>query len=181
MLHHRCRHKEDPTVERDTTRQGHVVCFGRINRPREGLRCYEGGHRKSQRTIDEDGRSAMVCGHSAPHDEVWTSPACQGSPYTRGRGTRPACAPSPCPMIRKENRSVTPTHPTMGILTLRKVTVQRQLVVPSSSSDDDFSLVKHDARVDLNPGNARIHYTQEPALVSDSPPLSPLCYIVSRQ
>jgi hypothetical protein len=36
-------------------------------------------------------------------------------------------------------------------------------VVPSSSSGDDLPLVKHDARVDLNLGSARIHYTQEPA------------------
>jgi hypothetical protein len=39
----------------------------------------------------------------------------------------------------------------MGILTSRKVTIRRQLVVPSSSSDDDPSLVKHDTRVYLNP------------------------------
>jgi hypothetical protein len=39
----------------------------------------------------------------------------------------------------------------MGILTSRKVTIRRQLVVPSSSNNDDFPLVKHDARVDLNP------------------------------
>jgi hypothetical protein len=41
--------------------------------------------------------------------------------------------------------------------------------------------VKHDARVDLNPIGARIRYTQEPALVSDSPPLSLPPYIVSGQ
>jgi hypothetical protein len=64
---------------------------------------------------------------------------------------------------------------------MRKVTAQHQLMVPSSSSDDGLSLVKHDARVDLNPGGARISYTQEPALVLDSPPPSPPCYIVSRQ
>jgi hypothetical protein len=54
-------------------------------------------------------------------------------------------------------------------------------VVPSSSSDNDLPLVKHDARVDLNPGGARIRYTQEPALVSDSPLSSPPPYIVSGQ
>jgi hypothetical protein len=54
-------------------------------------------------------------------------------------------------------------------------------VVPSSSNDDDLPLVKHDAWVDLNPGGMRIRYTQEPALVSDSPPQSPLPYIVSGQ
>jgi hypothetical protein len=84
-------------------------------------------------------------------------------------------------MIGKEHRSVTPTRPTTGILTPRKVTARRQLMVPSSSSDDDLSLVKHDARVDLNPDGTRIRYTQEPALVSDSPLPSPSCYIVSRQ
>jgi hypothetical protein len=53
----------------------------------------------------------------------------------------------------------------MGILTPRKVTIQYQLVVPSSSSDDDLPLEKHDAWVDLNPDDVRIHYTQEPALM----------------
>jgi hypothetical protein len=62
-------------------------------------------------------------------------------------------------MIEREHRLVTPICPTMGILTLRKVTARRQLVVPSSSNDDDVSLVKHDARVDLNPDCARICYT----------------------
>jgi hypothetical protein len=75
--------------------------------------------------------------------------------------------------IRKENRSVTPTRPTMWILTPRTVTIRRQLVVRSSNSGDDLPLVKHDALVDLNPGSVRICYTQEPALVSDLPPLSP--------
>jgi hypothetical protein len=98
---------------------------------------------------------------------------------------RPWNAPSSCsfprPMIGKEHRSVTPTRPTTGILTLRKVTIRHQLVVPSSSSDDDLSLVKHDARVDHNPSGTRIRYTQEPAFVSNSPPPSPLPYIVSGQ
>jgi hypothetical protein len=71
-----------------------------------------------------------------------------------------------------------PTCPTTWILTSRKVTIRRQLVVPSSSNEYDLSLVKHDARVDLNPGGVRIRYTQEPAFMSDSPPLSPLPYIV---
>jgi hypothetical protein len=69
----------------------------------------------------------------------------------------------------------------MGIVTIKKVTAWRHIVVPSSSSDDDLSLVKHDASVDLNPGCARIHYTQEPALMSELPPLSPPHYIVSGQ
>jgi hypothetical protein len=74
-----------------------------------------------------------------------------------------------------------PTCPNIGILTPRKVTIRCQLVVPSSSSDDDLSLVKHDAHVDLNPGGVRIRYTQEPAFVPDSPPPSLLPYIVSGQ
>jgi hypothetical protein len=41
--------------------------------------------------------------------------------------------------------------------------------------------VKHDARVDLKPNVERIRYTQEPALVSDSPPSTPLPHIVSVQ
>jgi hypothetical protein len=71
------------------------------------------------------------------------------------------------------------TCPTTGILTLRKVTIRSQLVVPLSNSDDDLPLVKHDARVDLNLGGARIRYTQERALMSDSPPSSPPPYIMS--
>jgi hypothetical protein len=54
---------------------------------------------------------------------------------------------SPCPMIGKEHRSITPKRPTMEILTPRKVTIRRQLVVPPSYSDNDLSLVMHDARV----------------------------------
>jgi hypothetical protein len=91
---------------------------------------------------------------------------------------RPTHALSPRPMIGKEHRSVTSTHPATGILTPRKVTIRRQLVVPLSSNDDNLPLVKHDAWVDLNPGGVRIHYTQELALVSGSPPLSPLPYIM---
>jgi hypothetical protein len=66
---------------------------------------------------------------------------------------------SPHLTIGKEHSSIMPTRPTTGILALREVTVRRQLVVPLSSSDDDLPLVKHDARVDLNPGGVRIHYT----------------------
>jgi hypothetical protein len=84
-------------------------------------------------------------------------------------------------MIEKEHRSVMPTCPTMGILSQGKVIAQRQLVVSSSNSDDDLSLVKHDARVDLNPSGTRIRYTQEPALVSGSPLLSPPHNIVLGQ
>jgi hypothetical protein len=84
-------------------------------------------------------------------------------------------------MIRKDHQLVTPTHPTTGVLTPRKVTIRRQLVVPLSSSNDGLSLVKHDGWVDLNPDGARIHYTQEPAFVSNSPPLSSSPYIVLGQ
>jgi hypothetical protein len=69
----------------------------------------------------------------------------------------------------------------MGILSPSKVTIQHQLVVPSSSSNDDLPLVKHDAWVDLNPSDTRVHYTHEPALMSDSPPSSPLPYNVLGQ
>jgi hypothetical protein len=54
-------------------------------------------------------------------------------------------------------------------------------MVPLSSSDDNLSLVKHDAWVDLNPGGARIRYTQEHLLMLDLPPLSPPPYVVSGQ
>jgi hypothetical protein len=97
------------------------------------------------------GRSAMVWGHSVPRDEGRPTPAHQSCPCTRGHGTHLARAPSPRPMIAKEHRSVTPIHPTSGILKLRKATIQYQLVVPSNRSDDNLSLVKHDARVDLTP------------------------------
>jgi hypothetical protein len=104
-------------------------------------------------------RLAMVCGHSPPCDEGRSPPARQGSPCTQGHGTRLTHALSPRPTIGKEHRSVMPTRPTTGILTLRMVTIQHQLVVPPCSSDDDLPMVKHDARVDLNPCGARIHYT----------------------
>jgi hypothetical protein len=55
---HHCRYKEDPTIERGITRQGHVVCLGRIDRPTEGLRCYKGGYWRSRHAIGEDGRQA---------------------------------------------------------------------------------------------------------------------------
>jgi hypothetical protein len=105
------------------------------------------------------GQPAMVSGQSVPRDEGRSLPTCQGSPCTQGHGTRPTRALSPHPTIGKEHRSVMPTRPTMGILTLRKVTIRRQLVVPLSSSDDNLPLVKQNARVDPNLGGARIRYT----------------------
>jgi hypothetical protein len=92
-------------------------------------------------------------------DEDRSPLARQVSPYARGHGTHPVRALSPRPTIRKEHRSVTPTCPTTEVLTPRKMTIWHQLVVPSSSSNDDLPLVKLDAWVDLNPSGARIHYT----------------------
>jgi hypothetical protein len=88
---------------------------------------------------------------------------------------------SPHPTIRKEHHSVTPMRPSTGVLTLKKITIHHQLVVLSSSNDNDLLLARHDARVDLNSGGMRICYTQEPALVLDSPLQSPPPYIVSGQ
>jgi hypothetical protein len=113
----------------------------------------------ADRPANSSGRPTMVCGQSAPRDEGRSPPACQGSPYARGHGTQPIHALSPRPMIRKEHQLVTPTCPTMGVLTLRKVTVRRQLLVSLSSRDDNLPLVKHDTLVDLNPCGARIRYT----------------------
>jgi hypothetical protein len=135
----------------------------------------------AQQPTNSPGRWAMVCGQSVPRDEGRSPTACQGSPCTRGRGTRLTRAFSPHPVIGKEHRSITPTCPATGILTLRKVTIIHQLVVPLSSSDDNLPFVKHDARDDLNPGDVRIRYTLEPALISDSPPSSSSPYILSRQ
>jgi hypothetical protein len=65
----------------------------------------------------------------------------------------------------------------MGALTLRKVTVWRNMV-HSGSDDDDLPLVRHDARVDLHTGGARICYTQEPTLLAELPLSSPPPYTV---
>jgi hypothetical protein len=40
---HHCHHKNDSPVDRGITRQGHVMCVDRIDRPTEGLRCCKGG------------------------------------------------------------------------------------------------------------------------------------------
>jgi hypothetical protein len=129
------------------------------------------------RPANIDGRSAMGFDRPAPVKVGRPSPSCQGSQCARGHGTRPTRALSPCSMIGKEHRSITPMRPTMGALTPRKVIVWLALVI-NSSSDDDLPLVKHDTRVDLNPSGAWIRYTQEPAL-AESPPCSPLPYTVS--
>jgi hypothetical protein len=107
------------------------------------------------------GRLAMLCGQSVPRDEGRSPPARHGYPYTQGHGTRPTHALFPCPTIGKKHRSDMPTRPTTGILTPRKVTIRCQLVVPSSSSDDDLPLVKHDTRVDLTSDeSAALHHVK---------------------
>jgi hypothetical protein len=58
----------------------------------------------------------------------------------------------------------------MGVLTSRKVTIRLNMVVHCNSSENDPPLVRHDARVVLSPGGARIHYTQEPTLLVESCP-----------
>jgi hypothetical protein len=49
----------------------------------------------------------------------------------------------------------------MGVLTPRKVTVCCNVEIDNGSNNDDLPLVRHNARVDLNPGGARICYTQD--------------------
>jgi hypothetical protein len=102
------------------------------------------------------GRPTMVCGHSAPVMRVNHHQHAKVPLVLEGHRMHPDHALSPRPTIWKEHRSVTPTRPTTGILTSRKVIAWCQLVVPSSSSDDDLPLVKHDAWVDLNPSGMRI-------------------------
>jgi hypothetical protein len=176
--------KEEPAVERGITHQGHISCVDRINRPTEGFRCCKGGHWRSRCTISKDGcpASQVFSGQSVSRDEGRSPPAHQGSPVPEVMEcARLVLCPTPCLMIGKEHLSIMLTCPTTGILTPRKVTIRRQLVVPSSSSDDDLPPVKHDARIDLNPGGVRIHYTQEHALMSNSPLSCPLLYIVLGQ
>jgi hypothetical protein len=57
FVHYCCR-EDDPTFERDITRQGHIMCASHINRLGEGLRCCEGGHWRSRCAINDDGRPA---------------------------------------------------------------------------------------------------------------------------
>jgi hypothetical protein len=75
---------------------------------------------------------------------------------------------SPRPTIRTEHRSVTPMHPMMGVLTPRKVTFHHNVAIDNGSSDNDLPLVRHNTQDDLNSGGARIHYTQELALMVES-------------
>jgi hypothetical protein len=183
---HYCHHEDDPSVERGTSRQGCVMCARGINRLGEGLRCFIGGAGAPSVTMGgrpakSPGRLTTVGGRLTPLDVGQLSPAWQSSPAAQDRGSHPICALSPDLMIRKEHHSVTPTCPSTGVLTLKKITIRRQLVVLSSSSDDDLPLPMHDDRVDLNPSGARICYTQELALMLDSPPPSRPPYIVSGQ
>jgi hypothetical protein len=60
------------------------------------------------------GWPTMVCRQSVPRDEGRSPTARQGSPYTRGHGTRPVHALSPRLMIGMEHRLVMPTHPIEG-------------------------------------------------------------------
>jgi hypothetical protein len=53
FIHHH-RHKDDPTFERGITHQDHVMCTSHLNRLGEGLRCSEGGHRRSWQAIGND-------------------------------------------------------------------------------------------------------------------------------
>jgi hypothetical protein len=124
------------------------------------------------------GQPTTIGGRLTPLEVGQPSPTCQSSPAAQGRGSCPVRALFPHPTIVKEHRSVMTTHPSTGVLTTKKITIRHQLVVPSSSSDDDLPLVRHDARVDPNPSSARIRYTQEVTLVSDSHPPSLPPYIV---
>jgi hypothetical protein len=62
------------------------------------------------RPANSPGRSAMVCGHSAPRDEGRPSLVHQGSPCTRGHGTLLAHALSSHPTIGKEHRYAYTSH-----------------------------------------------------------------------
>jgi hypothetical protein len=154
------------------------MCASRINRHGEGLRCCEeviGGAGTSSVMMagwpaKSPGRPATVGGRLTHFKVCQPSVVHQSFPAVQDRSSRPVCVLSPSTTIGKEHCSVMPTRPSMGVLTLKKITIRCQLVVPSSSSDNNLPLVRYDARVNLNSGSARIHYTQEPALMSDSPP-----------
>jgi hypothetical protein len=115
------------------------------------------------------GRPATVGGRLTHLKVCQPSVVHQSFPTAQDHSSRHVRALSPSPTIGKEHCSVMPTRPSMGVLTLKKITIRCQLVVPSSSSDNNLPFVRYDARVNLNSGSARIHYTQEPALMSDSP------------
>jgi hypothetical protein len=133
-----------------------------------------------------DAPSATMGGQPATIGGLFTqlevgqpSPACQSSPAAQGHASHPVRVLSPRPKIGKEQCSVMPMHPSMGVLTPKKITIRRQLVVPSSSSGDDLPLARYDTQIHLNSSGVRICYTLEPTLVLDSPPPNPLSYIVS--
>jgi hypothetical protein len=127
------------------------------------------------------GRLATVGGQLTPLEVGQPSPVCHSSLAAQGRGLHPFCVLSPRPTIGKEHHLVMPTRPSTGVLTPKNITIRCLLVVLSSSSDDDLPLVRHHARVDLNSGGTRIYYTQEPTLMSDSPPQISPPYIVLGQ
>jgi hypothetical protein len=186
---HSCHREDDPSVERGTSCHGHVICVSRINRLGEDLRQGKGGHWRSQHAISDDrrpgGHVPWLVSHCwwliDPLEVGHPSPARQSSPAAQGRGSRLVQALSPHQTIRKEHHWVMPTCPSTGVLTPKKITIRHKLVVPSSSNDDDLPLVRHNTRVDLNSDGMRICYTQEPALVLDTPLQGLPPYIVSGQ
>jgi hypothetical protein len=50
-------------------------------------------------------------------------------------------------------------RPSMGVLAPKKIAIWSQLVVPSSSGDDDLPVVRLDTQVDLKSSGVSIHYT----------------------
>jgi hypothetical protein len=127
------------------------------------------------------GRPAMSFGRPAPLEVGRLSLVREALPGAHGHALRPTRVLSPHPTIRKGHQSVKPMDPTTGLLTPRKVTIWYNLVVHSDGDGNDHPLVWHNAWVDLNPGGARIRYTQELALLVESPLSSPLPYIIMGQ
>jgi hypothetical protein len=66
-LIHCCRHEDDPSVERGTSHHGRIMCASHINRLGEGLKRYEGGHRRNWHAISDDGRPAGQVPWPASH------------------------------------------------------------------------------------------------------------------
>jgi hypothetical protein len=110
---------------------------------------------------DSTSNTSKGCRHLAPISVPQSSPMHHDSLISHACGSHPVCALFPHPTIRKEHRSMTPTRPMMGVLTPRKVTIRCNMVINNDSGDDNLPLMRHDGRVDLNSGGARIRYTQE--------------------
>jgi hypothetical protein len=123
----------------------------------------------SDRLAKPPSRLATVGGRLTPLEVGQPSPVCHCSPAAQGRGLHPFCVLSPRPTIGKEHHLVMPRRPSTGVLTPKNITIRCLLVV------------RHDARVDLNSCGTRIYYTQEPTLMSDSPPQISPPYIVLGQ